>query len=307
MTRNTGNPLDVILDKSLKGAYAQDRPALSLSHWSRTMKSSSWHDIPTGAENIAWDHAEQVYTFDLPTTPEPTPMPDIRTANLLNETDMHMIPQLLERVANTIVSASSFAKDVERMRSELDSLSSDLKTEREQAITLRETVASVTAQRDEARDEAMRFEQEAERVRAERNKVQEEYRYLNEEMIRVTEDVIALKTERDDAQFANLELTDKLAAAEAKLAKFRAIISEDVGTATSAPTVQEAPPAAQPPLLEAPSSPSHGGGVSLDAPEPTRRIYRNDDSRTYYNAPWPGRYDEDRGDYYVEVPAEYAA
>lgn len=249
----------------------------------KEITDNSEHDARWNIDNDGWWYEPLPTTPELAMTEAPAP--------LLGDTDMAMIPDLLARVANTIVAASSFAKDVERMRSELDSLSADLRTEREQAVILRETVASVTAQRDEAKADVIRLNDDVIRVTNEVGQFKTKADYLETKERQHLGRISDLQKERDEAQFANLELTDRVASLEAKLAKFKSIFEED----------------APRPLAETPTPHVESGNmVSISeptppAPEPSptteRRVYRDEDE-AYWSLNTERQWDEQRAQYY---------
>jgi septal ring factor EnvC (AmiA/AmiB activator) len=178
-----------------------------------------------------------------------------------------MIPDLLARVANTIVAASDFAKEVGNMRVQLDLLNHDLNNTRQTNVTLQETISSVSAQRDEA--QAKVREQTDALLRLETDKV-DAFQHLERterEADELQTKLDMTRAERDNYGIHNMELEDEVQKLKAKLAKFQRVFEETMGDGEAAP---EAPA----PLPEAsksttPSSePSPSSDWSNPAPEP---------------------------------------
>lgn len=227
---------------------------------------AAWDNIPANAENILWDEQNVQWKYSLPDpTPEPTPMTEPKP--MLEAHDMALIPDLLARVANTIVAASSFAQDVERMRTELASLQTDLEATRNTNRIMQEMTDNLVRERDEARAEAKTRLDERIRVETDYRQLEENHGRACQELSRRMDEIEVLRKERDDYGMKALDLEEKLRAAEAKLAKFRSIFDEDkpIEVTKEPEPLPGVAPSFEPEPVETQSAP------------PTKRIYEGEE------------------------------
>lgn len=154
---------------------------------------------------------------------EPLPM----TNATLNETDMAMIPELLQRIANTIVAASSMPREIEALTADVKRLSGEVEAAQatnrslsDHADRVARELVDVKVQSEERLNHCLRVETDNNDLA---DKLAQSRRELSETDGKLTD----TKRERDDAQFKVLELTEERDALRAKLARFRAVFEED--------------------------------------------------------------------------------
>jgi chromosome segregation ATPase len=161
------------------------------------------------------------YEYHNPQTQEPK----------VNETVQELpavakLREAFDTARNALIDGSELAKQVGEMsitvqtlKGEVSSLQRDLEYVRNRNRELDEQVTQVRRARDEAMADASE-----QRVKADGLQKQLETEQIANEGLRVSlsgmyDRIDALKKERDDAQMAQMEMEDKLKAAEAKLAK----------------------------------------------------------------------------------------
>jgi len=261
----------------------------------------SFYAIPYDMrESAEWDGDKcQYFTVSVsnePATPsEPAPMTDtpIPSKSLLEPTDMAMIPDLLARVANTIVAASDFAKQINTIQADLHNLNIDLDTTRKTNTTLQETINSISEQRDEAVAKVREQTDALLRVEMEKDNLSYNLNEVTRDRDETYAKLADVKAERDNYGMRNLELEDELSRTKAKLAKFQRVFEETMEDAKEpAPlpsTSTEAGPSSTQPTQPA----SNTAPTPIVAPEPAPLILQG------YDEPKP---DETERGYYSGHP-----
>jgi FtsZ-binding cell division protein ZapB len=150
----------------------------------------------------------------------------------ITEDDMNRVTSILKRAMDTMIGASQLADDVDMLRQTVSGLQADVDRLRNQNNALDEALNhsrqvrdEQTRKIDELRNDNVMLNNHKDELQIENDKLT-----LANEQYQIENDKLTLAN--DDAEFKNLELEDKLAAAEAKLAKVaelhRAIFPEPV-------------------------------------------------------------------------------
>lgn len=189
---------------------------------------------------------------------EPLPM----TNATLNETDMAMIPELLQRIANTIVAASSMPREIEALTADVKRLSGEVEAAQATNRSLSDHADRVARELGEATALAEQRMVALTRAETDISDISDKLAQSRRELSETDGKLTDTKRERDDAQFKVLELTEERDALRAKLARFRAVFDEDQPEKEAqyfpkAPEPAPAPISETPvPLSDASASPS---------------------------------------------------
>jgi chromosome segregation ATPase len=200
----------------------------------------------------------------------------VATINPVSENDMSIFKQTFERFAQSVVDASQVQGTIASIRSELEALRNEIASVRAHNVELDNELTYVRQARDNANADANILRDKVSSLEAfasDDAKAMNDYRA---EINRLSNDLSSAKQDRDDASYKNLELSEALEKANAKLAKFKAIFDEE----HHEPTVQT-------PVPDMPATPS--------------RIYANESG--YWSTPGDVRWDDDRSEYYKTVAA----
>ncbi len=191
------------------------------------------------------------------------------------EADMGYVRDFVQLIAEALVSATELPKQIEAMKNDLATLHSDLDRTKARNMELDTLTADLRRQRDEAEQalswvkaELGRTDQDFERTVNESNGLKAQLDHFRSELEKA-------KQERDDYGLKHMAAEDRASEAEAKLDKLR----EAMGIPKPEPKAEPVPVAepvqvsayAQP----APITPSYGSAPAMDAipeavPAPTR-------------------------------------
>lgn len=228
--------------------------------------------------------------------------------NAVTQEDIGMFQDMFSKLSNILVKASDLGAKIPELESQLSALSAESESVRKRNMELDEQLATVRSQRDEAQrnENNIRFElsqvKEAHEVTAASlHSLQTDYNVLRESFNQA-------KSERDDYGFKNMELQDKLDAANAVITKFKDLLGSISGPSVPEPVVlppfvepaQSATPITPPATVDEPS-------LISEAPK-TKRLYRYSDDNTayeyeYYTNNRTRFWDNEKHEYYVEVAA----
>lgn len=146
---------------------------------------------------------------------------------VVQEDEMSKVRELFDRAANAIVQASELAKVVGDLRSEVDGLKRDVERMRNQNEMLDQALTTARQARDNALGKLAETESTLSRTISDRDSAQREADNWQRQANDNAEKLHGVTVERDDAQFHVMELQDALDKANAKLAKFKALMAED--------------------------------------------------------------------------------
>ena len=163
----------------------------------------------------------------------------------ITEEDMLKVRDILQRAADAIVSMSQLSADVNMLRQTVTSLQADTERLRSQNNALDEALNYSRKARDEQAAELTETqallhsaEQAIDTLRLDNDKL-----LLSNDQLQI--DLDLTRKAKDDAEFKTLELEDKLAVAEAKLAKMHDVFA-DMWPAEQPPTMPEVVPLPEP-------------------------------------------------------------
>lgn len=200
------------------------------------------------------------------------------SAPVLTEIDMTMFPDILTRLANTIVQASTFAKEVTSLRTELTSLSADTEALRRNNVQLDETISHIRSERDTFRDRLHEKDDLCNRQIERISGLEIECKLSNERIKTLLDNLDGVKAERDEYGLKQMEAEDRAKAAEAKLAELQETMSRIFGQKpVEVPAFLPPKEPEQMPVEPRPSpSPEAVAAVAeteVPAPEPTPEGY----------------------------------
>lgn len=214
----------------------------------------------------------------------------------VTQEDITMFSQMFSKLSNIIVQASEVGQRLPILQSQLDQLNADCETIRKRNQELDEELFNVRNQRDIAQQEARQAQAEASSFRAQADTLALQRDEAISKHMATTQELEAARKERDDYGFRNMELQDQLDKANATLAKFKDLL----GNVFPEPKPEPAPTVTEftPPVVVA------------EAPPTTKRIFRyvdgvynNEFDHQHYVNNRPKTWDNETGDYYVEVAA----
>lgn len=242
------------------------------------------------------------------------------TQTALQPSEITMIHDILSRVADTIVQASSFAKEVEAIRANANEVNRELVRIRDTNIVLDETIHALRSERDTVKAELYDTRHDLQETQRQFNARTETILDYEGKIADLAHDLDTTRRERDDYGMKNLELQDALDKITAKYNKFRELFADDMPKADpvlSAPawpeTKLQSDPAPTPmPVTDTPFGGHDVGessGSSLasifpattPAPEPAtqgRRIYPGEEG---YEWTLAQEYDDKRQQWYMFV------
>lgn len=176
---------------------------------------------------------------------------------IISESEVTMFRDFMNRLANTVVQASDFAKQVDILREELNTIREDASAVRKRNSELDEELAYVREQRNKAQDEARQANHEAGQWKSSYEMAEKNFSNASAELDHQRNVIAELKTERDEAQFRVLELTERAEKAESVLNDLRSRLGLPV------------PVAELPPLMPAPTPEPTPSPLAEPAPAPT--------------------------------------
>lgn len=146
----------------------------------------------------------------------------VSPTGMIQEGEVNMLRDFFERFANTVVSASEFAKQVSDLRADLETIRAEGEALRQRNALLDTELAEVREARDKARRERDQFESQATQADKLLASANAEVDAQSNTIYDLRQRIETLLKERDEAQFANIELSEAKAKAEAILNDFRA-------------------------------------------------------------------------------------
>jgi hypothetical protein len=227
--------------------------------------------------------------------------------NAVTQEDIGMFQDMFSKLSNILVKASDLGAKIPELESQLSALSAESESVRKRNMELDEQLATVRGQRDEAQTAVNQ-------LKVDYSEKQQDYLAMTNDLIfyksTVDADAIVindLKKERDDYGMKNLDLADKLDAANAVIAKFKELLGSLSGPATPEPVHVPSLDTLQPATI------TPVGEMVLETPPVpiTKRYYRwagsaDEQAKYDYEAYQNNRtrhWDSDVNDYYVEVAA----
>lgn len=186
-----------------------------------TKFAESYTDIPPEGHNITWNPIEKGWNYDIAVpieTTEPN-MTNPQTTTTLSEDDMARIPALFQGIANAVVAASIYPKQIADLEAKVNILSGDLEATRGSNKALQEALDRVCTERDEARNDhrlarerIMELEADVSSLQGHRDNLQDTVRILNDQLAEVRE-------ERDQYGLKTLALEEEIETLRGKLAQ----------------------------------------------------------------------------------------
>lgn len=137
----------------------------------------------------------------------------------ITEDDMFKVKDILQRAADAIVGMSQLSADVDMLRQTVSGLQADTERLRSQNNALDEALNYSRGERDRQASKLNETEQRCHNLELENHGQMEQLSKLDLANGQLQIDLDLTRKAKDDAEFHNLELEDKLKAAEAKLAK----------------------------------------------------------------------------------------
>lgn len=200
------------------------------------------------------------------------------SAPVLTEIDMTMFPDILTRLANTIVQASTFAKEVTSLRTELTSLSADTEALRRNNVQLDETISHIRSERDDYRRQFGELQVTVSNLERENENYINRCNAFNDQVNALNAQLTSVRAERDEYGLKQMEAEDRAKAAEAKLAELQETMSRIFGQKpVEVPAFLPPKEPEQMPVEPRPSpSPETVAAVAeteVPAPEPTPEGY----------------------------------
>lgn len=137
----------------------------------------------------------------------------------ITEDDMFKVKDILQRAADAIVGMSQLSADVDMLRQTVSGLQADTERLRSQNNALDEALNYSRGERDRLATELTNVKIDREQAQGEAKQFMETVSKLDMDNGQLQIDLDLTRKAKDEAEFHNLELEDKLKAAEAKLAK----------------------------------------------------------------------------------------
>jgi chromosome segregation ATPase len=210
---------------------------------------------------------------------------------------MGHIRQIFDRAANAIVQASELAVKVSELSHRVDELNSEMEKVRRNNLWLDEQLTTVRDQRDTAKREASEAKAELAKVNSELDIAHSRVNALEGDIQHHKDRLAQAISERDDYGLKQMETSDALAAATAKLSKLREALGvEEEKHEPVAQPVHTPPQAQSEPIhyQELPQSPAHEHDTG-EANEAPHRVYEDEAGYDYTK---PSQYDIGRNRYW---------
>lgn len=177
----------------------------------------------------------------------------------ITEDEMNRVQSILKRAADAIVGMSQLHADVDMLRQTVASLQADADRLRSQNNALDEALNHSRSVRDEQGRKLAEVEADLHHMTADRDEQLRLANVYRTDIEATRLDLDLTRKARDDADFRNLELTESLAEANAKLAKIEAEFKDIFGWAKPepmavipVPITETATPESTPELASAP-------------------------------------------------------
>lgn len=191
-----------------------------------------------------------------------------------------------EKLATAFVQASEFAEQLKQLQGQFDSLRNDADVYRNRIETLDRELGYVREARDKATGELYTANTKLNEQAVSIHNLEHDVKSKDETVTRLQSDLNSARTDRDEVHYKNLELEEALTKANAKLAKFHALVAEDMPTHSAVePQSYQPVPVTEAQPVEEPS---------------TKRVYPGEPGFNWNEAQ---KYDPDRSQYYMEVAA----
>jgi DNA repair exonuclease SbcCD ATPase subunit len=144
-------------------------------------------------------------------------MSNVVTYPHTEEPEMSKVKEIFDRALNALVSASSLAKEVEQVKSDLEALTSQVNHYRNTIANQDDQITRLRQDRDAARTAQYQAEDNQRHMTTQLETINRENDSLNGSNIRLNDRISEVTKERDDAQFQLLELQESHAALSKKL------------------------------------------------------------------------------------------
>jgi len=162
-------------------------------------------------------------------------MSNVTTYPHTEEQEMGKVKEIFDRALNALVSASSLAKEVEQVKSDLEALTSQVNHYRNTIANQDDQITRLRQDRDAARTAQYQAEDTARHMTTQIETIKRENDSLNGSNIRLNDRISEVTKERDDAQFKLLELQESHAALSKKLDDVKAHMQSVFGLAEPQP------------------------------------------------------------------------
>src|SRR4029077_18780198 len=144
-------------------------------------------------------------------------MSNVVTYPHTEEPEMSKVKEIFDRALNALVSASSLAKEVEQVKSDLEALTSQVNHYRNTIANQDDQITRLRQDRDAARTAQYQSEDDKRHMTTELENVKRDADSLSSANIRLNDRVSQLIKERDDAEFRLLELQESHSVLSEKL------------------------------------------------------------------------------------------
>lgn len=135
----------------------------------------------------------------------------------VEDQEMGKIREIFDRALNAMVDATTLAKSVEQLRTDLDSLKTQVTHYRNTIANQDDQITRLRQERDAARTSQYQAEDHSRHMATELENNKREVESLASSNVRLNDRISELTKERDDAQFKLLELTESHSALSKKL------------------------------------------------------------------------------------------
>lgn len=159
----------------------------------------------------------------------------------ITEDDMSLVRSILQRATDAIIGMSQLSTDVDMLRETVTSMQADTERLRNQNNALDEALNYSRSERDRQASELGNVKADLAGVKAEGDayKLENDKLTLSNEQYQI--DLDLTRRERDDAQFQVLDLQERLAVAEGKLAKINEALGSIAAPVEAKPEPEPAP------------------------------------------------------------------
>jgi chromosome segregation ATPase len=186
--------------------------------------------------------------------------------------EMSRVREIFDRALNALVDATTLAKSVEVLRTDLDGLKAQVTHYRNTIANQDDQITRLRQDRDAARTAQYHAEDQARHQATDFENMKRELESSTSANVRMNERISELSKERDDAQFKLLELSESYSALTKKLDDIRGHMQGLLGLNESKAVAKE------PELVHEPISEPlewHRGGEALVVSEPDPNAISN--------------------------------
>lgn len=152
-------------------------------------------------------------------------MTDVYAAPHVEDQEMGKIREIFDRALNAMVDATTLAKSVEQLRTDLDSLKTQVTHYRNTIANQDDQITRLRQERDAARTAQYHAEDASRHLTTDYDSVKREVENLSLANVRLNDRISELTKERDDSQFKLLELQEAHNALMEKMDKVVALFT----------------------------------------------------------------------------------